>query len=129
MAGQLEPMGVPDLVLQVGNVLHIHIKNAAAHLTFDVIVGMTPPFKAVRPARDLDPADLACLRQPVQVPVHRGPADRRMFLGDGLIDLIGGHMPRQLVDGLQHQRALNCISIHHSTKLKSYSFFIDIIYQ
>ena len=127
MARQFKAMGVLDLLLQVGDVFHVHIKDTAAFFTFDVIVRMAPALKPVRSAGDLDPADLPHLGQAVQIPVHRRPADVGVVFDDGVVDLIGSHMSRKLLDGLLYQRALDRVSFYHNNQILS--FLIDIIYQ
>ena len=107
MAGEIEAMGIPDVCLQALHIRHIHIKNAAALFSADVIVFMAPMLKSVGAAGHLNFADLSHFRQPVQIPVHGCPADVRTLRRDDIVDLIRGNMPRHTVDRLQNQGTLN----------------------
>ena len=57
--GEVEPMGIPDLLLQTGDKIHIHIKQAPAAPAFHMAVGAADMVEAVGAPRNFQPSDLA----------------------------------------------------------------------
>ena len=88
--GELKSVGISNGILQIRQIFHIHVENTAALDAPHVIMIVTPMVETVCSAGDLSPPYFAHFAQPLEVPIHSSPADRRVLLGNFLIYLVRG---------------------------------------
>ena len=91
-----------DAFFQTGNKINIHVKYAAAFFASHMAMVVTSVIKTICSARNFHFPDFACFLQQVQIPIYRCPADIRVILGNGLIDLVRGGMTLQFVNNFQN---------------------------
>ena len=108
-----EAVIVPDGLLQMLDVIHLHIKHPTTFHTANVIMAEGAVIIPIRAAGHLQLADLARLGKLLQVPVNRAPADVRVFSDDLVVDFLRGGVSLKAVDGLEDEAALDRVALHH----------------
>ncbi len=93
-------MLIPDHVIQIVLVFHIHIKESAALFTSGVIVPIAAMVKSIRPARKFPLCDFSKLTKTVQIPVNRSFADMRMLFCDILVNFLSGCVTMKLAHSI-----------------------------
>ncbi len=113
VAGEYKSMGILDRFFQAGHIFHVHIKNTATFDTPRMIMVMAKMVKTVGLAGDFPLSDLPRFAKPLQIPIHRPPADMGMILFNFLIYLVRSSMTLQFIDSFQNQSTLNGIASDH----------------
>lgn len=126
MPGKDEAVCIPNGMLQIFYVPHVHIKDTAALLASYVIMIAAKMVETIRSAGDFSFPDLASFTQSLQVPVHSRSADIRMFPGQRSIDFISRCMRLELMDCFENQSALNRIAYHRKSILYNNCFYLRL---
>ena len=90
--GKIEPLFIPDFFIQIGNKIHINIKNPATAYTSHMVMFRTTMIKMIRSFRHTKSVYLACFIQPVKISVNSSLTDGRIFSCHFFIYLVSCRM-------------------------------------
>ena len=88
MSADGKAVRISDRFRKIRKIRNFHIKDTPAFQAPGMIMAMTTVIKPVRATRYLHSADLAFLRQTIQVPIDCPTADGWMFFHNLIVDLL-----------------------------------------
>ncbi len=112
VSGKIKSVGVLDVLLQAGNILHVNIENPSALLASHMAVVVQEVVKAVSAAGYLHFSYLAHIRKQIEIAVYGRAAYVGMRFDDLIVYLVSGGVAMQFVYSFQNQRALDSVTVH-----------------
>lgn len=127
VAGKIKSVRVFDVLLQAGNILHVHIENPAAPLAPHMAVVVQEMVKAISTSGYLHFAYLAPIGKQIEIAIYGGAADVGVRFDDLMVYLVSGGMAMQFVYNFQNQGTLDRVTVHIWNPCR-FSVLIDILY-